>query len=250
MDDSLHNESLLIRYLDGELSADEKALLEQRLQTDTELQQQLTDLRVAVQAVKQYGLSQKIGAIHTGMMQELKGPKPQAKVVPFRRKFRYLVAVAASVLIVLIGVSLYLSSQVSSEKLYEQAFVDFPVSASRGEGNQLSAIENHYQQKDYEAIVNGSRSLHMDAKDSLLTGLAYLHTGRAEQGISFFERIAAYGNTFQQDGEFYLALSYLKNPDYGDALPLFEKIAGNPSHLYHSRVTQNFLEDLKSLREK
>lgn len=250
MDDSLHNESLLIRYLDSELSAEEKAVLEQRLQTDAALQQQLNDLRVAVQAVKQFGLSQKVGTIHADMMQELKGSRPKAKVVSFRKKFRYVIAVAASVLLVLVSVSLYLSSQVSPDKLYEQVFVDFPVSPSRGETNHLSTIETHYQQKNYDAIINGSRSLRMDAKDSLLTGLAYLHTGSLQQAIGFFQHIASSENDLQQDGEFYLALSYLKNRQYNDATTLFEKIAGDPSHLYHARVNDDFLKKLETLKEK
>lgn len=250
MDDSLHNESLLIRYLDGELSAGERALLEKRLQTDAELQQQLNDLRIAVHAVKQYGLSQKIGTIHSGMMQELKGSRPKAKLIPFRKKVRFMVAVAASVLVILVSVSLYLSSQASPDKLYEQAFVDFPVSATRGEADRLSTIETMYRQKNYEAIVNGSRSLRMDAKDSLLTGLAYLHTGRWQQAIGFFQRIAASEHNLQQDGEFYLALSYLKDRQYNDATSLFEKIARDPSHLYHARVDEDFMKKMEALKEK
>ena len=249
MDSALHNEDLLIRYLDDELTPEEKAELEQRLQTDETLRQQLNDLRMAVQAVKYYGISKKVGSIHKGMMQEIKGAQPKAKLVPLRRRFSYVMAAAASVLVVVIGLSLYFSSRVSADHLYEQAFVDFPVSPTRG-ANNLSQFERYYLEKDYNAIVSATRSLQMGAKDSLLVGLSYLHKGQEEQAIGFFQRLSAYPNELQQDGEFYLGLSYLKSSKYANALPLFEKIAANPSHLYHSRVSKDFLNDVRSLQSK
>ncbi|RYF82636.1 MAG: hypothetical protein EON98_11140, partial [Chitinophagaceae bacterium] len=100
MDDLRHNENLLIRYLDGELPAEEKAMLEQRLQTDAALQQQLETLRVSIQAIRQYGAAQQVHHVHAEMMAELKGAKQGGKVRTMNRSVRYALAIAASVLVV------------------------------------------------------------------------------------------------------------------------------------------------------
>jgi tetratricopeptide (TPR) repeat protein len=248
MDDLLHNENLLIRYLDDELDNEEKAALEQRLQTDANLQKQLTSLQIAIQAVNHYGTSQQVGAIHLQMMQELKPQRP--KVFSINKTVRYTMAVAASILILFIGVRVYLSAQLSPEKLYNESFVDFTVSDTRGSSSAISEIERRYQQKEYTSVLNAQRSTNLYAKDSLLIGLSYLHTDQLTDAIRFFQKIAFTNNDFQQDAEFYLSLSYLKNKDYDKALPLMEKIESTSLHLYHAQITADFINKVKKLNNK
>lgn len=249
MDESLHNHDLLVRYIDGDLPPQEKAALEERLRTDGSLQEQLTLLRAAVQALKQFGTSQKVQSIHSEMMKELKGGQ-KAKVISFNKGMRYVLAVAASVVVLFIGVKLYTASQLSPEKLYDQSFVDFNVSTSRGSNENLSTVETHYQQKAYDAVISDLRSTNLSAKDSLLVGLAYLHQNRPAQAIGFFNHLAYSANDFQQDAEFYLSLSYLKNKEYNKALPLMEKISANASHLYHGQLTDETIEKVKKLNKQ
>ena len=249
MDDLLHNDDLLIRYLDGELTGQEKAGLEERLRTDKDLQEQLAKLKIAIQAVKHLGTTQKVAGIHQQMMQELK-PVKKARLVPFNKAIRYTMAVAATLLVLFIGVRIYMAAQLSPEKLYSEAFVDFNSSGTRSISGKQSEIEKHYQQKDYNSITGASRSIHLDANDSLLIGLAYLQTNRTNQAIAIFQRLASSVNDFQQDGEFYLSLSYLKNKDYDKALALVQKIEASPSHLYHQQFNDEFIEKIKDLKEK
>lgn len=246
MTEDAHNDDLLIRYLDGELSAGEKKSLEERLHTDAALREQFTNLQVAVQAVKHLGTTQQVQAVHSDMMKELK-PERKATLVFFGKTLRYTLAIAASLVVLFIGVKLYRAAQVSPENLYSESFVDFNVSAAREAGGRLSEIETLYRQKDYKAITGSVRSINLNAKDSLLIGLAYLQTNRAPQAIGFFQALAFSANDYQQDAEFYLALSHLKNKAYAKAVPLMEKISANPSHLYHEQLTTDVVEKVKKL---
>ena len=248
MDDLLHNEDLLIRYLDGELSGDEKAALEARLQTDQRLHEQLTRLRIAIQAVKHLGTTRQVANIHGQMMHELKSGK-KARPVPFNKVIRYTMAAAASILVLVIGIRIYQASQITPGKLYDEAFVEFNSSDTRGSGDMSSEIEKNYRQKKYSVVINSVRSLNMDARDSLLMGLSYLHEDRMSQAIGLFQRLAASSNEFQPDAEFYLSLSYLKNKDYNKALPLMEKIVSDPVHLYHKQFDKDFVEKVKALND-
>lgn len=246
MNENTQNDDLLIRYLDGELSDEERTELEGRLRTDTALQKRLTHLQIAVQAVKQLGITEKVRAVHAGMMKELKA-SPKAKVVSFGKTLRYTLAIAASVAVLLIGVKFYQAAQLSPDRLYNESFVDFNVSSSRGVEGRLSPIENLYGQKKYEAVLSAVRSLNGNAKDSLLIGLSYLQTNRPGQAIGFLQNLSSSANDYQPDAEFYLALSYLKNKAYGKAAPLMEKIRANPSHLYHEQLSDDVVAKVKKL---
>lgn len=248
MHENTQNDDLLIRYLDGELSAEERTRLEERLRTDAALQQELINLQVAVQAVKHLGTTKQVQAVHAEMMKELKAPK--AKVFPFSRNVRFVLLVAASLVVLFIGLKLYQASQLSPDKLYSQTFVDFNVSASRGSGGQLSPVETLYQQKKYNEVTTSVRSFNLNAEDSLLIGLSYLQTDRPAQAIGFLQNLASTANDYQQDAEFYLALSYLKVKAYDKAVPLMERIRSNPSHLYHEQLSDDVVEKVKKLRSK
>ena len=250
MSDSVQNEDLLVRYLDGELTAEEKVAVERRLQTDEAFREQLQSLRVAVQAVRHLGTLQQVEGIHREMMQEMKGGKPRAALFNLSKTIRYTMAVAASLLVLFIGVRLYLNAQLSPDKIYNETFVDFNVSGSRASGEQLSGIEALYQKKDYRAVTLTGRSLHLSAKDSLLVGLSYLHTQNYPAAVNWLGMLATTQNDYRQDAEFYLSLGYLKAKNYGKALSYMESIYNNPAHLYHQQVSAEGIEKLRKLNGK
>lgn len=247
MHDLIYDDDLLIRYLDGELNIAEKAELEAHLQTNAGLQERLTKLKLAIQAVKHLGTTQQVGNIHKQMMQELK--LQQKASAPFSKVVRYTMAIAASILVLFIGARIYMASQLTPEKLYKESFVDFNVAQTRSVNASLSEVEKLYQQKRYDAIIGESRSLHLDAKDSLLIGLSFLQADRTSQSIGLLERVAHSSGEFQPDGEFYLSLGYLKTKQYDKALLLMEKIAGDPAHLYQKQFDENFIQKVKELKD-
>jgi hypothetical protein len=246
MDDSLHIEDLLVSYLDGKLGETERRELEERLRTDEDLQEQLASLRVAIQAIRQYGTRQKVNSLHKEMMEELT-MKPKDKVISINKTVRYAMAVAASVILLFIAVKLYMAAQVSPEKVYSEVFVSFNTSSTRGGNEDISVIEKAYQQKDYKAVIQQIRPLQINTKDSLLIGLSYLQTDHANQAILFFRQLAGSDNEYRQDAEFYLSLSYLKNKEYAKAFKVMKTIAANPSHIYRERLTKNTLERVEAL---
>jgi tetratricopeptide (TPR) repeat protein len=247
MDDLVHNEDLLIRYIDGELQGEEKTFLEQRLKNDISLQQQLLNLQIAIQAVKQFATVQKVESIHTQMMQELKPQAPNINVFPLKKLVRFTMAAAASILLLFIGVRLYTASQITPQKLYNESFVDLNVSATRGAGNTTSVIEGLYQQKAYTSIIK-TRTAAISSKDSLLIGLSYLQTEQPVKAIESFNQLRGGANEFQQDAEFYAALSYLKNREYDKALELMQKIINTPSHIYHNQFSEDIIKKVAKLK--
>lgn len=247
MSESVQDDDLLINYLDGILSAGEEAAVETRLKTDAAFRERYQKLQVVLQAVRHMGTIQQVQNLHAEIMQERQQNRQPVRVIRFSRTIRYTMGIAASLLLVFIGVRLYLNAQVSPESIYKETFIDFNVATTRSTDNTLTPVEIAYQKNDYQGALSAPRTLNLSPKDSLLLGLSYLHQENLPEAIRWFHSISGRDNEYRQDAEFYLALTYLKTKDAAAALPYFERIANNNAHLYHQQVSPDVVEKLKNL---
>jgi hypothetical protein len=249
MADFLHdNDEALMRYLDGEMDQTEKETFESKLQKDITLKERLESLRVAIASVRQYGTVEKVRSIHSEMMQELSSVHKETKVVPMKRMVRYSLAIAASIIIILVGVNLFTSTQLSSNKLYNEAFVDYDASVARGNESQTE-IERLYQDRSYTNVIEKGKLQNVSQKDSLLVGLSFLKTNKLPDAINLLRSISIQ-NPVRQDAEFYLALSYLKNKNYNEALDLMQQIHSNPNHVYRNQFSEGYINKVKKISSK
>ena len=154
MDERLHNDEQLIRYLDGEMKNDERTNFEKRLKVHQKLAAQLESLQIAVKAAQQYGIREQVQSVHKTMMQELSGRKEVPKVAPLGKTVRYTMAVAASVILIFIVALGYYFFQLSPDKVYSEAFVEYNVSAVRGTEYARTKIESYYKEKSFAAVIN------------------------------------------------------------------------------------------------
>jgi len=51
---------------------------------------------------------------------------------------------------------------------------------------------------------------------------------------------------FEDDAEYYLAMSYLNNQEPGKAMPIFEKIYANADNPYNTNVSDWFMSNVKT----
>jgi len=242
------SDEILMKYLDGEMDQTEKEMFESELQKNAALKEQLEKLRVAIFSVHQYGTIEKVKTIHSEMMQELSSIHKESRVVPMRKIVRYSLAIAASVIIILVGINLFTPSQLSPDKLYNEAFVDYDASTVRGNEIQTDAAKL-YQARDYSSVITKANSKNLSQKDSLLVGLSYLKTNKLSEAINWFSSISA-NNPTKQDAEFYLAMTYLKNRDYNRALGLMEQIHSDPNHVYRNQFSDDYINKIKKLSSK
>ena len=249
MADFLHdNDEILMKYLDGEMDQPEKESFESQLQKDAGLKEKLERLEVAIASIRQYGTAEKVKGIHCEMMQEFSSVRKQGKVVSMQKFVRYSLAAAASIIIILVGINLFASSQLSSEKLYKEAFVDYDASAVRGNENQTD-IARYYQNHNYNSVIEKAGSQSISQKDSLLIGLSYLKTNKLSAAINWLKSISAQ-STVSQDAQFYLAMAYLKNKNYNEAAKLIEQIHSDPNHVYHNQFSEEYINKVEKLRSK
>ncbi len=252
MNNNFTNSDLLVQYLDGELSPEERLQLENELKQNTAMQQELENLTLAKQAIKNYGLKQKVSAIHIEMMKEMTATEKPVKTGVIRSIARRTMKIAASLLIVLLGFGVYQYVSVSPDKLFAEKYQPYSLSVSRGTAD-ADAMENAYKERNYTTVINLFTGLqNAGQKENFLAGLAYLAINDYAKGIVSFNKVQSLNNAagasiFKDDAEYYLALSYLKNKEIKSALPLFASIRNNPDHLYNDKVTAGFIRKLKLL---
>jgi TolA-binding protein len=247
MAESLHDNEELMRYLDGLMDADEKAAFENQLQQDPGLQQQLENMKVAVEAVRQFATREKVGVLHRQMVKELQPQPSQGKVVKINSALRYTMAIAASVLLIIVGVRTFNHFHNSPTRLFDEAFVDYSISNERGVKENTTPIETDYKIGEYNKITSNANVVQLSQKDSFLVALSFLKTNQVGSSIQWFEHINQ-GSAYYKDAQFYLSLAYLKNKDYKRALALMTMINRDPDHPYHGNISDALVEKVEKLQ--
>jgi tetratricopeptide (TPR) repeat protein len=242
----------LVQYLDGELSGVEKENLEQKLAADKVLQAELESLQSTREAVKLYGLRQRVAFVHGQMMDEM---QPSVKTIsPIRKNLRYSVAIAASLLLLIAGYMAYNFFTLSPDKVFASNYKSYELSIMRGNGTQeLSLLEEPYIAKEYAKVVGIKFDRSFTIKELFLRAMSYAELADNTKAIDEYKKIIAQNeiaktNSFSQQTEYYLALSYIRNKDYGFALDILNKINDDPNHLYHEKVTRKLIRQVKRLK--
>lgn len=250
MDNSTQYE--LMRYIDGEMTENERADFEKRLAADQSLQMELNNLQVAKEAVAHYGLKEKVTGIHGDMMKELRRQAPVKTISNVRRIIRYTIAAAASVLLIFILIEGYKFYTLSPEKLYAANYTSYELTTTRNGADSASAIENAYREKNYADVIKLNASSVLSIKDIFLTGMAYLETKDYSRATSSFQVVITdlkENKTVLKDAaEYYLALAYLQNRDYDQAIELMTSIHNDPSHLYKAKFSRKYINRVKRLK--
>lgn len=254
MNNNFLNSDLLVQYIDNDLSIEEKLQVEEKLKNNVEMQQELSNLRLAKDAVKVYGIKEKVSTIHNQMMQEM-AANTAAKKGILRSIVRRGMQIAASLFIVVIGVAVFQYSTVSPDKLFDANYQAYTIGVSRSAAD-VDVMEKSFQKSNYADVIKQFTALGVsNQKQCFFAGQSYLATKDYANAIVCFNKVIALNatenkNTFKDDTEYYLALSYLKNNDFTAANTLFKNIYATKNHLYNDKVTQKFMLQLKMLSWK
>lgn len=244
---------LLVQYLDGELQGEEKQNLEQQLAADAALQQQFDSLQLTRESVRYYGLKEKVTGIHQEMMKEMNAA-PVKQIGGGRRTLRYALSIAASLLVLIGGYFAYQFFSLSSEKVYSANYQPYELNLTRGDNTTESSVNKAYRAGNYKEVVR----IHATKEDTsaeaiFLSGAAAMQLNDNTKAIaSFTELLEANKQVkiklFNDEAEYYLALTYIHNRDYDYALDLLNKIKEDPAHTYNGKVTGKLIRQVKMLK--
>lgn len=240
----------LVTLLDGELSPEERNSVEQQLAADVLLQQQYDSLLATRAAIRHFGLQQQVSTIHRQMMDELN--TPLKKISPVRKMIRYTSAIAAGVILIAGIFFTYQYFSISPEKVFSSNYQPFEISTVRG-ATTIQPVEDAYRRKDYAEVLRLYKTVEPSVKTDFLSGAAALELNDLPLAESLLSQVieknkVAKTTVFLDESEYYLSLTLIREHKYDAAIVLLEKIQGDSGHIYHDKVNDGLLKDVKRLR--
>lgn len=240
------NELLLINYLDRTLEEREMRDMEALINSDPETRKEWQYLQLAVEAVEYAALYDQVAAVKENFktIQPVEVLKASAgtKKGLFVRMRPLLRAVAVFVL-VFAGVGCWKYFTTSATQVYQQTFITYTLPTTRGQAT-ITGIEEAYRLQHWKNVIAAlNNSSLTDNKALFLAGMAHLQLHDYAEAGMLFEQVRA-NNTqtgddyFQDEAEFYGAMSYLGENNTKQAIPLLQQIRDNDSHVYHVQASR------------
>jgi len=283
---SLQNTNALIDHLDESFTAtpdsvspEASATMQRLIAEDEDAAREWLYLQLAVDTVQDAGLREQVATVRKQWETQTAATwEAQAAVTPesltatqdqsttsdqtaentggmVRNLYRNMMRVAACAVLVAGGACIFKYVRLSSSSLYSEYYTSYELNTSRGSASQ-DAIEKAYTAKNWsEVLALFSPGKDRSNKTDFLAGLADLELKKFDDAIAHFEQIIASnthsgGDYFEDEAEYYLAISWLAKDKVNEAMPILEKIRANKDHLYHDKVEKMSFTDLRLVQYK
>ena len=269
---------MMIDHLDENLRGRTTATLEEIIGNDPEAEKEWNYLCLAVDTVKDAGLKKQVAAARAAWKAELETATTNAdyhtavlRSIPatadatngstntgntrVRTIYRQSLRAAAMILIITSSAAIYKYVSVSSGSLYDRYYNGYNVNTSRGAGDTDPIVEA-YNAKDWTTVRNLAATAKTRTNQTdFLAGMACLEQKQYSDAISHFEQIIAVNthagtDNYQDEAEYYLAISWLAHRSVNEAMPILEKIRGDQQHKFHDKVEKMSFFDLRLAQYK
>ena len=140
---------------------------------------------------------------------------------------------------------------VDPKKIFSENYHPYQVQILRGAA-ESSALKETFKSGKMDSVIWQFNSLNTpQPEEYLLAGIAFLESNQPAKAIETFKTMlqkneASKTDFFQDDAEYYLAMSYLSNKEPEKAMPIFEKIQADENNPYYTNVNSWFLLDVKT----
>jgi hypothetical protein len=230
--------------------------------TDPETIREWSQLRLAVEGIRQAGLYEQIKSVKAEWLaqQEMMtmpapaGPNP-AESKPagaiLRSITRTTIRVAACLVILGGGAAIYKYTMTNSAGIFAQYCSTYDLNTSRGATVPADEMDEAYKNKNWTAVTElFKKKKAKNNKTYFLAGMADLESNKYDDAIGMFQQVMAANSQsgsdyFEDEAEFYLAMSWLARNDVKEAMPLLDKIRADKNHLYHDVVVKMSTLDLR-----
>lgn len=253
------------QYMTNRLDSAERRAFEEDLIHDGLLRQHYEEAQLTRAAAQQYALRQEIGEIRRAMRTEkLSSPVVDADAhAPVGERsgnvriLAYAGRIAAGIALLLVGFIGFQYATLSGEALYDERSGAYSLTANRSaEVSQDTAeerLKQLYRSASFSEVISTYEELPAPSLEAtFLAGNAYLQQSQGALAAQAFRQVVAAGtprqvNRFEEDAQYYLALSHLQENEIDQALPILEAINNNPHHSYHALVTNYYLWKVRFL---
>jgi tetratricopeptide (TPR) repeat protein len=159
---------------------------------------------------------------------------------------------ALAVFIILFGLSaFYLNIKANPEKLFTDNYRPYEPQIMRGASHR-SNLKEAYTEGKMDSVIWEFKNLNSPIPEEyLLAGIAFLEKNQPEKAIETFKMLIQTNTNsktdyFEDDAEYYLAMSYLSNQESEKAMPYFEKIKADPENRHYDDVSEWFILNVRN----
>ncbi|AEW01845.1 hypothetical protein A4D02_07525 [Niastella koreensis] len=238
----------IARYVEGEMTAEERLAFEASLASDEGLRQQLALYQEVGTTLQQHfnADEQRQQLQHT--LQSLRGgfsgaASQPAKVIPFKKYLRGAVAVAAILIAV---VFVWQPWKPNLFNKFAETSMAAPVERGDNADNILQQAVSAFNKKDYSNAVTLLQQVkERDTANSYVNfyyGVALLKSGRVPEARRIFDALYAGQSAFKYEGAFFQALGYLTEKNREACKEWLQKI---PADAAKYDKAQELLKELK-----
>lgn len=243
------NIALIDDYLDGQLSKEDKVILERRLETEPELSELLNLVKFTKESIRLNGQKNKIKEIHQEFLKEKSvnsGKSSKGKI----RTLNWWIGIAASFsLLILVGVN-HISS--FPEKLLSEKYYSYELPTMRSNENGQETLEIAFKNQDWDKVVSEVEIQSDDRQSLFLAGISAMELKEYEKALSYFERIEIINQKsgdelFSDETDYYKTISFISLSDYHNALTNMEAINSDENHKYFNVFSKTDMVKLRIL---
>jgi hypothetical protein len=258
----------LIDQFDQSLAEPTGQLAASTLPADLEAAQERQLLEVALDVIRYDALYQEVQKVRASLQAEHSTPvQAPASTIPLYtqretapsavvyRFFSNSMKVAAVLVFALCIAGLGKFIFTSPTRVYDQYFSSYAIGAARGSSEQ-SSLDEAYRAMDWAKVQQAFASTaSKTGKDYFLTAMASMEQKNYPQAIGLLKTLLQINEQlkepkFQDEAEYYLAMSYLANHEPARAIPILQKIKADPNHLFNKKVKDLSDVDMLILRAK
>lgn len=245
-----YEDSYLLEYLDGVLNPSEMRAFERDLEGNQAIKERLNLIRFTIRAFKFKAYKASVREIQHDFLQHSIENKAFTKlstpdVEPKARPIQFWLKMAATMLLLFtMGYALFLL-QTDGEQLFENNYISYEIAVERGAGEQEIYLESQYINGEFSQmfqITAEKEKEEFGPYELLLLGTAALELNKPEEARQYLQKINAdndqnRSDTYQDEADFYMALTYLKQGAYEQALHYVRKIRSDQQHKFHANFS-------------
>lgn len=224
------------QYLKGELAPQEKAEFENRMKNDPALAEEVSlhkDIIIGLETHFNSNLKSKLQQVEKEQSwQKEEEPEKEGRMLPFN--IRPILAVAASLLILLVAGYLFIDSTPNNQELFAAYYQPYPNIVNPVERSADKNLNDqglfYYENGDYFSAIRAfENQLATDPANvawKFYRGVSLLQVDKAESAAQDLRQVIQSNNIqFVVPAQWYLGLATLKMGNKGEAVAIFEKLA-------------------------
>jgi hypothetical protein len=227
--------------------------------TSEELVKELQMHHAAAAAVQRSSVIGQVSGVHQSFFERRHGFTKEdytgAKLV--KRNFKFWWSAAAILIVAPALVFMFIYITNSPAQLFASQYQTYRINVDRASGLvNAESLSSHYQDGKYNEVIKDFRGLTTQSvRDKMIAAFAYMELNDFKAAIPLFEAVIRSNvvtgeKLYQDEAEYYLALSYLKTKQVEQSYQLFNKIYVDDEHTFNDRVDKWFMMRLNWLHQR